>query len=239
MESPDTTSVVLVPGACHGGWWYEPLVTALARHRLHGIAVTLAGLGPSDEVAGVTLDDHVEQVSTVVTRARETSDRVVLVGHSYGGSVITGAADRQPENVDALVYLDAFVPEDGDSCYSMTDDDQRHWYLDGSGRTGLAVDPLPIFDPRARPHPLATLVQKSRLSGGWHRVPVKHYVAATGWPGPSPFAETARRVGTEPGWTVHAWPTRHNVLHDGPERVVELLLGVTRSLVGPTTHAPS
>ena len=195
-----------------------------------GIPITLAGLGPSDDVVGVTLDDHVHQVSAAVERARETADQIVLVGHSYGGSVIAGAADGQPDNVDALVYLDAFVPDDGDSCFSMTDDEQRRWYIDGSGRSGLAVDPLPFFDPRARPHPLATLVQKSRLTGAWRRAPVKHYVAATGWPGISPFAETARRLSAEPGWNLHEWPTRHNVLHDGPERVLDLLLDVTRSL---------
>lgn len=151
----------------------------------------------------------------------------MLVGHSYGGTVITGAADRAPDRVRALVYLDAFVPDNGDSCWSMTNDEQRRWYLDGAGRTGLTVDPLPFFDPQARPHPLATLVQRIRLTGAWTTVPRRTYVAATGWPGglsASPFAATARRVAADPAWDYQQWPTRHNVLHEGPDRLLQLLL---------------
>jgi pimeloyl-ACP methyl ester carboxylesterase len=224
------TSYVLVPGACHGGWWYQPLVEALrdAGHSAH--ALTLGGLGP-EGLAGagpVTLDSHVEEVTAGVTTAGDASaQQVVLVGHSYGGSLITAAADRVPDRVRALVYLDAFVPEDGDSCWSMTNDEQRRWYIDGAGRTGLTVDPLPFFDERARPHPLATLVQRSRVTGAWEAVGSKTYVAATGWPdglSASPFGPTARRLAAAPGWTYLEWPTRHNVLHDGPRRVLDLLL---------------
>ncbi len=57
------------------------------------------------------------------------------------------------DRVRALLHLDAFVPADGDSCFAMTDDEQRRWYVEGAGRTGLGVDPLPFFDERARPHP--------------------------------------------------------------------------------------
>ncbi len=93
-------------------------------------------------------------------------------------------------------------------------------------RTGLAVDPLPFFDPRARPHPLATLVQRSTLTGRWRTVPTKTYVAATDWPegSTSPFKDTTDTVAADPDWTVHRWATRHNVLHDGPERLLTLLL---------------
>jgi pimeloyl-ACP methyl ester carboxylesterase len=123
-------------------------------------------------------------------------------GHDYGGSVITGVADRLPHAVRALVYVDAFVPDDGDSCYSMADDEQREWWL-GGGAGVDAVQPLPFFDPRARPHPRATLLQRIQLTGNWQRVPVKHYVAATDWPGRSPFAPIVERVRADPAWTVH------------------------------------
>ncbi len=227
------TTFVLVPGACHGGWWYAPLVTALQSEGHRAFAVTLAGLGP-DGMSGagpVNLDTHVDQGADAVTAAAErTGEAVVLVGHSYGGSVITGAADRAPERVRALVYLDAFVPEDGDSCWSMTNDEQRAWYLEGAARDGLTVEPLPFFDQRARPHPLATLLQRSRLTGAWTCVPDKTYVAATDWPGgpiASPFRTTEQRIAADPAWTSHRWPTRHNVLHEGPQRVLDLLRQVS------------
>src|SRR5438309_8575591 len=109
------TTYVLVPGACHGGWWYAPLVEQLEARGCTVEAVTLRGLAADDDLAGlpaVTLDTHIAQVADVVGGA---ADDVVLVGHSYAGSVISGVADRLPDRVRALVYLDAFVPEDGDS----------------------------------------------------------------------------------------------------------------------------
>ena len=77
---------------------------------------------------------------------------LVLVGHSYGGMVITGVADRIPEKVDALVYLDALVPRDGESCWHLVNDEQRQWYLDVDD-TGYGVQPMSFFDPRATPIP--------------------------------------------------------------------------------------
>ena len=222
------TGFVLIPGACHGGWWYQPLVNELEQRGHQAWGVTLAGLGP-DGMAGagqVTLESHIAQATDVVVEAtKQVDEPIVLVGHSYGGSVITGVADRVPEQVSALVYLDAFVPNDGDSCWFMTNDDQRNWYIQGSGRTGLAVDPLPFFDDQARPHPLATLLQRSRLTGNWQTVATKVYVAALDWPqGISPFDTISRRIAADPTWSHHEWDTRHNVLHDGPGRVLELLL---------------
>ena len=224
------TTFVLVPGACHGGWWYEPLVGALAAAGHTGHAVTLAGLdpqGPQPPPEAIALERHVDDAATAMLDA--PGDGVVLVGHSYGGTVITAVADRVPERVAALVYLDAFVPDDGDSCWAMTTDEQRRWYVEGAGRTGLGVDPLPFFDARARPHPLATLVQRVSLTGAWRSVPVTHYVAATQWPEPSPFAPTTARLQGDPAWTVHVWDTRHNVLWDGPGRVLDLLTGIGRA----------
>ena len=117
--------------------------------------------------------------------------------------MITGAADRTPTKIKALVYLDAFVPEDGDSCFAMTNDDQRKWYIDAAGDFGFAVAPLPFFDARARPQPLATFIQRSRLTGAWRGIENKHYAAATGWPdGDSPFAPTTRRLQQDPAWQV-------------------------------------
>jgi pimeloyl-ACP methyl ester carboxylesterase len=222
------TTFLLVPGACHGGWWYDPLAEALRGRGHDPHAVTLSGLDPADPQPpreAITLDRHVDD-ATAALQAAAPPEGAVLVGHSYGGTVITAVADRVPERVRALVYLDGFVPSDGDSCFAMTNDEQRRWYVEGAGRTGVGVDPLPFFDERARPHPLATLVQRVRLRGRWTDVPAKHYVAATAWPGESPFAPTAARLQADPAWTVHVWDTRHNVLWDGPGRVLDLLVGI-------------
>ena len=174
------TTFVLVPGMCHGGWWFEPLVDALADAGHRGIAVTPAGLGPEGLTGLVNLDTHVEDV---IAACDDAGDRIVLVGHSYGGMLISGAADRLGSRVAALVYLDALVPRDGDSSYTATNDEERSWYIEASGETGLAVPPLPFFDDRAQPHPLATLIQRLPLTGAWDAVPVKHFAEALQWPG--------------------------------------------------------
>jgi pimeloyl-ACP methyl ester carboxylesterase len=134
-------TVVLLPGACHGGWWFEPLVRRLGELGHEARAVTLAGVGErADELTGrVTLDSHVAETAELV--AAEAAEQVVLVGHSYAGSVITGVADRIPARVGALLYLDAFVPEDGDSCWSMTNGEQRRWYIEGAGCAATRAGP--------------------------------------------------------------------------------------------------
>jgi len=213
------STFVLVPGACHGGWWYEPLVHRIEQDGHAAVAVTLAGLEDQPQLEQlITLGTHIDQVAAAVP----TDGDVVLVGHSYAGSVVTGVADRLPTRIAALVYLDAFLPEDGDSCWSMTNDEQRDWYVHGSAATGYGVDPLPFFTEQARPHPVATFLQALPLTGAWRNVPVKHYAAAA-WPGESPMALSTRRAQADSGFAVHQWESRHNVLADGPDLVLELL----------------
>lgn len=224
------TTYLLVPGANHGGWWYDPLAKALEAIGHTAVAVTPLGLEPDVDPPRevVTLDDHViqaiEALRAVPVEADAPGGRdAVLVGHSYGGSIISGVADAEPGRIRALVYLDALVPEDGDSSWSMTNDDERAWYVGGSARTGAFVDPLSFFDDRARPHPLATLMQGSKLTGAWRQVPAKIYVEATDWPGESPMAAMTARARADDEFTVHSWDTTHNVMREGPDRVLDLI----------------
>jgi len=161
----------------------------------------------------ITLTTHVDEVAAAVP----AHGPVVLVGHSYAGSVITGVADRMPQRNAGLVYLDAFLPEDGDSYWMMTNDEQREWYATGCAPTGYSVDPLPFFSDQARPHPVATLLQALPLTGAWRDVTTKHYVAAQ-WPEESPMALSTQRAEADPTIVVHHWDVRHNVLADGPDR---------------------
>jgi pimeloyl-ACP methyl ester carboxylesterase len=221
------TSYLLIPGACHGGWWYDDLSERLRLDGHLSRAITLAGLEDTPDIDRlISLDTHLEQTAAAVnelTGHEAAPDRAVLVGHSYAGSVITGVADRMPERVKALVYVDAFLPRDGDSCWTMTNDEQRAWYADGARRTGYGVDPLPFFDERARPHPVATLLQAIGLTGAWHAVPTKIYVAALGWPGESPMAGATARARQDPQFQTQEWDTTHNVMADGPDQVFDLI----------------
>lgn len=111
---------VLVHGAWHGGWCWRKLVPLLQAQGHRVWTPTLTGLGERAHllIAEVDLDTHVRDVAALIEM--EDLREVVLVGHSYGGMVVTGVADRLAERVSRLVYLDAFVPEAGKALRDYT-----------------------------------------------------------------------------------------------------------------------
>jgi pimeloyl-ACP methyl ester carboxylesterase len=217
------TSYVLVPGACHGAWCFDDLAAALRSHGHRVLAITLTGIAERAHLlnAGVNLETHIADVLAELA-VHGVSD-AVLVGHSYGGMVITAVADRVPQQVKSLVYLDAFVPRDGESCWTLTTDEQRAWYS-AVDDTGYGVPPLAFFDPRATAHPLASLMQPVRLSGDRSPVHQRAYVYAKQWENESPFAATLERVRTDPTWTTHLLDGAHNLLRDCPDDLLRILL---------------
>ena len=106
---------VLVHGGGHGGWCYQRVARLLRAEGHEVLTPTLTGLGERSHLldARVDLERHVHDVAAVL-RFEDLRD-VILVGHSYGGMVITGAADREPDRVGRLVYLDAATPVNGQS----------------------------------------------------------------------------------------------------------------------------
>ncbi|OBC05808.1 esterase [Mycobacterium sp. 852013-50091_SCH5140682] len=217
------TTFVLVPGACHGGWCFDDLAGALRADGHRVLALTLTGIAERAHLlhAGVNLDTHIADVLAEFD-VHDITD-AVLVGHSYGGMVITAVADRVPDRVSALVYVDAFVPRDGESCWTLTNDEQRQWYI-GVDSTGYGVPPLPFFDERATAHPLASLMQPVRLGdepSGIRRV----YVRAENWPTESPFAATYARLRDDPAWTTHSLSGAHNLMRDNHTDLVRILRG--------------
>ena len=110
---------VLVHGAWHGGWCYAR-VAALLRARGHTVFTpTLTGQGERAHLlsGSINLSTHIEDVLGVFRC--EQLNGVVLAGHSYGGMVVTGVADRIAQHIRALAYLDAFIPEDGQSLFDI------------------------------------------------------------------------------------------------------------------------
>ncbi|MEJ2889945.1 alpha/beta fold hydrolase [Actinomycetospora aeridis] len=216
------TTFVLVPGMCHGGWCFDDLAADLraAGHRVRALTLTSVGDPATPPDPAVDLETHV----TDVVRALDASDGpVVLAGHSYGGLPMTVAADRRPDRVDALVYLDAFVPRDGDTARTMTDDRERAWYDEGRP-TGL-VPTLPFFDARATDHPLATLEQPAALTRGLECFGKRVYVYAKDWGElTSPFVGTLARLRNDPAWSVHELDSAHNLMRDVPGELRDILL---------------
>ncbi|MFI7420392.1 alpha/beta fold hydrolase [Nonomuraea sp. NPDC049684] len=128
---------LLLPGSWSGAWIWEPVVRRLRLLGHDARAVTLRGLsGPRDDVAGVGLQTHVDEVLTLLKN--EGLRDVVLVGHSYSGLVAGQVADRAPGRVAHTVYVEAFLPHDGRSMLHAFPDRQREQELrlieSGGGR---------------------------------------------------------------------------------------------------------
>ncbi|MBR2690403.1 MAG: alpha/beta hydrolase [Aquamicrobium sp.] len=210
---------VLIAGGWQGGWVYQTVADLLAAHGHEALPLTLSGLG--DVPAPMAnLQAHIGEVVDVVKAQR---GEVVIVGQSYAGMVVSGVADAEPSRIRALVYVDAYVPDSGDSVWSLTTPRFRDMFVAGARTDGLNCMPPPNLDPRCRPHPLAAFLQAITLSGRWREVPRKTYVGAHGWEG-SPFLELYQRLGSDPDWSTHSLDCGHNVARLMPERLTEILL---------------
>ncbi|MGQ4425471.1 alpha/beta hydrolase [Streptomyces violaceoruber] len=137
------STFLLIHGAWHSGRCWERVVPLLeaAGHRV--FAPSLTGYGDKAHLLGpeVGLDTHVDDVVGLI--AGENLSDVVLVGHSYAGLVISSAAHRIPEHIAHLVYLDAMVPEDGESAVDVHPVTQRLIELAEKSESGWRVPPMP------------------------------------------------------------------------------------------------
>lgn len=224
------TTFVLVPGMCHGAWCFDDLSKALRIRGHHVLALTLTGVAERAHVmvGGVNLETHITDVLAAIAADTTSGNDLVLVGHSYGGMVITGVADRIPDRVDALVFLDAVVPSDGESCWDLVDDAERQWYTEVDD-TGFGVPPMPFFDDRATTHPLASVLQPLHVNADLSRFRRRDYVYALDWPGESPLRASYDWVRDDPTWTCHELDGKHNLMRDNPDDLLRILLDVAVS----------
>jgi pimeloyl-ACP methyl ester carboxylesterase len=161
-------TVVLVHGTTAGGWVWRRITPVLATKRHLVYTPTLTGLGERVHLArpDVDLETHIADIMNVLEF--EELPAVTLVGHSYGGMVITGVADRLPGRVSKLIYLDALVPEDGEAVVDLVGphvraDTERQVQAEGEGwliPAAFAAIDRPTFN---RPHPYASWTQPLRL----------------------------------------------------------------------------
>ncbi|MEM6939568.1 MAG: alpha/beta hydrolase [Pseudomonadota bacterium] len=227
---------VLVHGAWHGGWCWTESARILRNlgHDVH--APTLTGLGERchQMSAEITPDTHVTDILQVLTW-RELSD-VILVGHSYGGLVITGVASQRPALMRALVYLDAFVPEvSGKSIFAEANPDRMAGFqrqMD-AGAVGLEPDAamqtwtddpaiMARLKPLCTPQPKGTLTHGVTLTGLENEVGHRHYII-TERNRPSAFWAEYARVKSRPGWTTATFPTWHDAMLEAPEALAHHL----------------
>ena len=221
---------VLVHGAWGGGQGYERLAGELRAAGHEVVVAALTGLGVrSDELhPGITLTDHVDDVCDQIAAAG--FDRFVLAGHSYGGMVITGVATRLGARIDGLVYIDAFLPGDGQSLWDTTGEYEHNWYVDSQKFTPGLVAPIGSVDFEPVPgqvgrHPLLTLTEAVRFSGEEAKIPRRTYIFASDWQ-PTPFKRFSDQVLAEGGWDHHDSNAGHFVMADQPEQLLGIMLGL-------------
>ena len=163
------TTFVLVHGGWAGSVVWRLLAPRLRKAGHEVYAPTLTGIGAREHLLSreIDLDTHIQDVIGVIDDA-DLSD-IVLVGHSYGGMVISGVADRVPEEVASLVYLDAFVPENGQSLFSLLPPERPLTTVPGvdwlvAPRTSASFglkrpEVIALWEGKSAPQPLATFTQ--------------------------------------------------------------------------------
>jgi pimeloyl-ACP methyl ester carboxylesterase len=241
--------VVLVHGAWHGGWCWRLVAERLAARGHAVYAPTLTGLGERSHLREPvpSLATHVDDIVNVIEW--NELDGLVLVGHSYGGMVVTGVADRLAARIHHLVYLDAALPADGETMITQnpaTRDPavvaavaEQLAALAPDGRWMAPLPPVVFGIPperadlvawlerRLTPHPLRTWTDPVSVRAGVLDPIAKTYVHCVA-PRlePSAFAEHARRTASGeagPNWRSVELATGHDAMLTDPDGVAAIL----------------
>lgn len=221
---------ILIHGAWHGGWCWDEVVKGLASKGRRALAPTLTGVAEraKELSASVTLTTHIDDVVKVC----EPLERVVLVGHSYGGLVISGCVDRLAPKIERLVYLDAFLPEPGQCGFDLMKKQYGdHWKEKAAGGPGvppmLSAKAMGVtdekrakeVDARLTPHPIATFEEKVQFDKEKWKALKKTYLRAKKYSGFGPTAARAKTLGLE----VEELDAGHDVMLAAPEALVAAL----------------
>jgi pimeloyl-ACP methyl ester carboxylesterase len=228
---------VLVHGAWHGGWCWRRVADILERQGHKVFTPTLTGLGERSHLmrAGIDVTTHVTDVANLMKWERLSN--VVLCGHSYGGMVVSGVAETMAAQIGSIVFLDAFVPDNGDSMAELTSGAVREQLAAAvqRGDIGVPARAAAAFlvnekdqawvDSLCVPQPIGTMTEKLKLTGARERIAKKSYIRAGAYPNPG-FDKALDRVKADKSWRVYSVPCGHDVMVDMPERLAEILVEV-------------
>lgn len=227
---------VLVHGAWHGGWCWARVAPQLraSGHDVH--TVTLTGLGDRAHLSrpDIDLETHIQDV--LMFLEMEDLRDVTLVGHSYAGMLITAVADRARPRLRSLVYLDAFLPDNGKALIDYVAPERRAGLMKSGSETGyMAPIPLRAFgvtdpkdvawaQPRIRKQSFQTATQPIRLTNdNVHLRMPRTYVYCTNPPTGS-FDQFATKIRNDPGWKFIELKTGHDAMITAPQDVAKILL---------------
>lgn len=235
-EALEIATFVVVHGGFGGAWEWTPVARQLRARGHEVFTPTLTGMGERAHVAAphVGLRTHVEDVVAVIEM--EDLCDVVLCAHSYGGMPTTGAADRVPERIGLVIYVDALVPRDGQSALDLLPE----WFRSEAPATADAQGRVPmpaVLEPpqgwidererirylrRLRPQPLGSLSEPVRLSGAVDHLPTAFVRCTRAAPPGDPIAAMAARAHAH-GWAYRELAAPHDPQLLDPDGTAGLL----------------
>jgi len=239
-------SFVLVHGTVHGGWCWRFLVPLLKSAGYEVYAPTLTGLGSSShllhEIKRISLNTHIKDITNLLFY--EDLSEVVLVGHSYGGIVITGVTALESKRIDKLVYLDAYLPFQGENEIDLWPINQKKQYyadiaLGIKSRPPIEPSILGITDPiiskwvqeRLTTHPYSTYEDPPPSALSYTNQESEYisrtYIHCVRGPLTSwmkPFADRARKL----DWNVQTIEAGHDVMITHPNDLAQILIQIAK-----------
>ena len=226
QQSKTPKTFVFVHGAWGGGWDYKQMESLLeaAGHRVY--RTTLTGLGEKVHLANpqVNLETHIQDIVNVLKFEDLTG--IVLVGHSYGGMVITGVAHRVPERISRLVYVDAMLPLDRESVFDLMGEQSREFFLDLANTKGEGWKIPPFWpDPgKDVPQPLAAFREPISLGNPLaDKLPATYILTLEPGAASDDFSRYAERA-KQPRWKYHELRTGHNPQRTMPKEYAAILM---------------
>ena len=227
-------TIVLAHGAWSAGWAWKKMRPLLRAAGHEFFSPTYTGLGERAHLArpDIDLSTHIQDVLAVLEI--EDLHDVTLLGHSYGGKVATGVADRVAGRIARVIYIDAFAPTDGQSLFDLVGPKAEANMRAGAAKDGdgwkLPLNPMPADTapedaawavPWRRPQPIKTFEQKIKLTGT--TFPPRHYIyARKNGPG-DVFRQFGERAKSAPGWSYHEIDASHNPHITCPDVLMKLL----------------
>ena len=235
-------TLVLLHGAWHGGWCWRDVAALLCAQGHRVTTPTQTGLGERRHLlsGAITLETFVQDLVEHL-EAEEVED-AILVGHSFGGMAISGAADRVPQRIRHLVYLDSLVLEDGQAPFDVLPADvvaaRRRLAQEQGGGLFIPCPPVSAFGvpenhPRAdwmrrrmTPHPLGVFETPLRLRHAPGNGLPRTYIACSD-PPYSPFEGVRREMRGSAGWAWQEIATGHDAMVMAPEALAQMLAAIT------------
>ncbi len=227
---------MLIHGGSHGGWCWSRVAERLLREGHKVYAPSLTGLADRSHLMSdrITLDTHIQDIVNLFRW--EQLENVVLVAHSYGGWPVTGALELIGDKVASVVYVDAFLPRDGEKGMDQLAPTVRKLMDDAIARGELSR-PAPKaefflvqreedrawVDRLMTPQPIGVARQPIRLTGALDKVAAKTYIRAPAFKLGS-FDLAYERTRKDPSWRTHEVACGHDVMIDEPELLTRILL---------------